>query len=71
MLLPGLFYVTSIDFSIPLPTSAGGNEYSLIAMGHLTGWPIAPETKDTTTSTVIYIIIYYVLISLDRQKFHF
>ena len=39
--ISGLWDTVSIDFAGPLPVTAKGNRYLLIAVEHLTGWPIA------------------------------
>ena len=51
--LTHLFDVFSIDFAGPLPKTKNGNQYVLIAVEHLTGWPMACPTRDSTSSAVI------------------
>ena len=51
--LTHLFDVFSIDFAGPLPKTKNGNQYVLIEVEHLTGWPMACPTRDSTSSAVI------------------
>ena len=37
----GLFHTWSVDFAGPLPQTSAGNRYILIAVEHLSGWPVA------------------------------
>ena len=49
------------DFAGPLPKTKNGNQYVLIAVEHLTGWPMAFPTKDSTSSAVIYFLQYHLI----------
>lgn len=39
--MSGLFHTVSIDAAGPLPATPQGNKYMLVAVEHLSGWPIA------------------------------
>ena len=52
MPLTGLFTAFSVDFAGPLPKTRSGEQYLLVGVEHLTGWPIARKTKDATDDTV-------------------
>ncbi len=51
-----LFETFSIDFAGPFPESKAGDKYILIAVEHLTNWPLAIPTIDSTASTVMMFI---------------
>ena len=54
--LTGLFQTFSIDFAGPLPRTAKGNRFLLIAVEHLTGWPIARATAASTADVVLNFV---------------
>ena len=47
-----LFDVFSIDFAELFPRTSSGNGFSLVAVEHLTGWPIASATKNAMANVV-------------------
>ena len=62
------FDTFSIDFAGPLPMSKEGNRYMLIAVGHLTKWPIAVATKTATTAEVIRFVNEEIIYSFGPPK---
>lgn len=52
----GLFETFSIDFAGPPIASRGGKRFVIIAVEHLTGWPIAWATESSTADTVINFV---------------
>ena len=52
----GFVRYVSIDFAGPLPMSKEGTRYTLIAVEHLTNWPIAVATKTATAAEVIRFV---------------
>ncbi len=52
----GLFDVLSMDFAGPLPTTKKGAKFLLVAVEHLTGWPVASPMKDSTAKSVIQFL---------------
>lgn len=53
MPITGLFDTNSVDFAGSLPVTKNGKVYILVAVEHLTGWPIVRAIKDATATTVI------------------
>ena len=51
-----LFETFSIDFFGPLPKTKNGKRYILIAVEHLTGWPLAWGTETATSAEVIKFV---------------
>ena len=51
-----LFEPLSIDFAGPLPKTKNGRRYILIAVEHLTGWPLAWATETATSAEVIKFV---------------
>ena len=56
MPLTGLFDTFSIDFAGPLPVGPGGEKYALVAVEHLTSWPMVLATTTDTADTVLKFI---------------
>ena len=57
-----LFEVFSIDFGGPYQETENGNRFVLIAVEHLTNWPIAVPCKDSTAATVIKVIKEHIIL---------
>ena len=53
ILISSLFRVFSIDFTGPSPATSSGNRFVLVAVEHLTGWPIAIPTANSTSQMVL------------------
>ena len=51
-----LFSVFSIDFSGPFPGTSSGNRFVVVGVEHLTGWPIAIATGDSTAQVVLNFV---------------
>lgn len=56
MPITGLFYSFSIDFATPLPPGSGGECYLLVAVNHLTSWPLTRATITDTTEVVVKFV---------------
>ena len=54
--ISSLFSVFSIEFAGPFPATSSGNRTMLAAVKHLTGWPIAIATADSTAQVVLDFI---------------
>ena len=54
--MTSLFDTYSIDFARPLPRTPSGKRYILIAVKHLTGWPIAKATVTSTAEEVLKFV---------------
>lgn len=54
--ISSLLDVFSIDFADPPPTMEKRNLYILVAVEHLTVWPITSTTKDATADPAIKFI---------------
>lgn len=54
--LSSLFETFSIDFAGPLPKTKNGKQYILIAVEHLTGWPLAWATETATAAEVVKFV---------------
>ena len=52
MPLTGLFDSFSIDFAGPLVAGPGGERYLLVAVEHLSGWPMARATPSNTADVI-------------------
>lgn len=52
MPITGLFHTFSIDFAGPLPLGPDDERYLLIAVEHLTSWPMVRATKTATADIV-------------------
>lgn len=48
-----LFHTFSMDFAELLPMTHNGNKYLLIAVEHLTGWPIVRAVSSQTSNVAI------------------
>ena len=66
--LNDFFDTFSIDFAVPLPMSKEGNRYMLIAVEHLTNWPIAVATKTATAAEVIRFVNEEIIYSFGPPK---
>ena len=51
-----LFSAFSLDFAGPLPETTKGNKFVLIGVEHLTNWPIAIATPNSTAEVVINFV---------------
>ena len=54
----GLFHTWSIDFAGPLPRTQSDNRYLLIAVEHLSGWPVAralPESHFNSLGVMTFV----------------
>ena len=51
--ISSLFDTFSIDFAGPFSVTSSGNRFVLVAVEHLTGWPIAIATADSTARAVL------------------
>ena len=54
--ISSLFDTFSIDFAGPFPATSSGNRFVLVAVEHLTGWPIAMATSDSTAQVVLKFV---------------
>lgn len=52
MPLTSLLHIFSTDFAEPFPPGADKERYFLIAVEHLTSWPMVRATKTTTADAV-------------------
>lgn len=66
--LTDLFDTFSIDFAGLLPKSKEGNRYTLIAVEHLTNWPIAVATKTATGAEVFRFVNEEIITRSDLQR---
>ncbi|CDF33409.1 unnamed protein product [Chondrus crispus] len=51
--ISSLFDVFCVDFGGPFPATSFGKRFLLVAVEHLTGWPIAIATADSTAQVVL------------------
>ena len=51
----------SLDFAGPLPVTQNENRYILVAVEHLTVWPIAMPTPTTTAAVVIDFVKRHIM----------
>ena len=54
--ISSLYVVFSIDFAGPFPATSSGNRFVLGAVEHLTGWPIAIGTSNSTGKVVLKFV---------------
>ena len=54
--MTSLFDTYSVDFAGPLPRTPTGEKYILVAVEHLTGWPIARATATSTAEEVLKFV---------------
>ena len=54
--ITSLFGTFSVDFAWPLPRSDSAKRYVLVAVEHLSGWPIAKPTATSTAEEVVKFI---------------
>ena len=54
--ITSLFDSFSIDFAGPFPASKDGSRFVLVAVEHLTGWPLARATSRSTSDVVLDFI---------------
>ena len=66
--LTNLFDTFSIDFAGPLPRTIRGNSYILVAVEHLSGWPVAIPTPDATSRTVINFVSHHIIHSFGPPE---
>ena len=52
MPVSGLFHTWSIDFAGPLPVTSTGSKYILIAVEHLSGWPVAQSLSSDLFNSI-------------------
>ena len=64
----GLWNTISIDFAGPLPKTIRQNRYILIAIEHVTNWPIARAFKDALASTVTTFLQQNVIDAYEVPK---
>lgn len=58
MPVSGLFHTWYMDFAVPLPRTRLGRRYLIIAVEHLTGWPVAhtlPESLDNSMGVIQFL----------------
>ena len=66
--ISSLFDVFSIDFAGPFPATSSGNRFVLVAVEHLTGWPIAIATANSTGQVVLGFVKREILYSFGPPR---
>ena len=66
--LTTLFDVFSIDFAGPYPTTSSGHRYILVAVEHLTGWPIAMTYPNCTSAVVLAFLKNEIMFSFGSPR---
>ena len=63
-----LFHTFSIDFAGPLPLSTHKNRFLLVAVEHLTNWPIAIPCTNATADVVIDFVKTHIIYTFGPPK---
>lgn len=66
-----LFDVISIDLAGPCPCTPSGKKFFLVAIEHLTGWPIAISTDEAAALTVIAFMRKEIIYNIFSPRFVF